>query len=84
MRANFSFRVPHNVLSSGRPVLLVAGGKEERGLLRAMAGLHAHLPGSSLQVHPGVRHGMPLAQPERFNHILSGWLAATDARIKPR
>jgi len=77
IQANFSFAVPDKVLSSSRPLLLMAGNKEPARLLRGMEDLHSKVRNSSLQVHEGVGHGMPLAQAGLFNTSLRHWLEAT-------
>lgn len=74
IQANFSFTVPGAVLDSARPVLLLAGEKEDRRLLRGMEHLQSQFRKSSFQVHAGVGHGMPFAQPGRFNASLHHWL----------
>lgn len=74
IQANFSFSVPDEVLSSPIPALLMAGDKEETRLVRAMEDVHSKVRNSSLQIHPGVGHGMPLAQPGLFNASLRRWL----------
>ncbi len=78
IQANFSFAVPDEVLCSSRPVLLMAGNKEEARLLRGMEDLHSKVRNSSLQVHDGVGHGMPLAQAGLFNASLRHWLETND------
>lgn len=72
--ANFSFSVPAEALMASRPVLLMAGNREDGRLLRGMERLQPQLPNCFLQVHHGVRHGMPLAQPGLFNASLHEWL----------
>jgi pimeloyl-ACP methyl ester carboxylesterase len=79
IQANFSFAVPGEVLDSTRPVLLMAGNKEEPRLLRGMEYFQPKFRNSSLQIHEGVGHGMPLAQPELFNASIGRWLETGDA-----
>lgn len=74
IEANFSFRVPDSVLASGRPALLMAGDREEARLLNGMKNTQTTVRNSAMQIHQGVGHGMPLAQPDRFNAALQGWL----------
>ena len=74
IQANFSFSVPPEVLESPRPVLLMAGDKEEAGLVRGMEHYSSAFRNCTFQVHAGVGHGMPLAQPARFNAALHEWL----------
>lgn len=77
IQANFSFSVPPEVLESPRPVLLMAGDKEKAGLVRGMEHYSAAFRNCTFQVHPGVGHSMPLAQPARFNAALHEWLGLT-------
>ena len=74
IQANFSFSVPPEVLESPRPVLLMAGDKEKAGVVRGMERCSANFRNCVFQVHAGVGHGMPLAQPVRFNAALRAWL----------
>jgi pimeloyl-ACP methyl ester carboxylesterase len=77
IQANFSFAVPEKVLDSTRPVLLMAGNKEETRLLRGMEYFQSKFRNSSLQIHEGAGHGMPFAQSELFNTSLNRWLETT-------
>ena len=74
VQANFSFTVPEKVLDFPRPVLLMAGRKEEVRLLRGLEYFQSKFRNSSLQVHEGVGHGMPFAQSGLFNNSLNRWL----------
>jgi pimeloyl-ACP methyl ester carboxylesterase len=75
--ANFSFTVPAPVRASSRPVLLMAGDREDALLLRGMESLHSKFPNSTLRIHHGSGHGLPLAQPALFNDCLHQWLIST-------
>jgi pimeloyl-ACP methyl ester carboxylesterase len=75
--ANFSFTVPAPVRASSRPVLLMAGDREDARLLRGMESLHSKFPNSTLRIHHGSGHGLPLAQPALFNDCLHQWLIST-------
>jgi pimeloyl-ACP methyl ester carboxylesterase len=77
IRANFSFIVPATVRASSRPVLLMAGDREDARLLRGMESLHTEFPNSTLHIHHGAGHGLPLAGPAQFNDSLRRWLTAT-------
>ncbi|WP_458779648.1 alpha/beta fold hydrolase [Arthrobacter sp. D3-16] len=53
-----------------RPVLLLAGEREDPRLLRGMERFHHQFRNSTLRLHEGARHGLPLAQPREFNESL--------------
>ncbi|ASO20154.1 pimeloyl-ACP methyl ester carboxylesterase [Actinoalloteichus hoggarensis] len=74
-RANAVFRTPDSWRDYPGQALLLAGSKEPRALLRAMPRLHADLPGSEWEVHPGTGHGLPLAHPAWFNTRVDEWIA---------
>jgi len=59
----------------------MAGDKEEARLLNGMKNVHTTLRNSSLQIHNGVGHGMPLAQPDLFNAALHLWLTGGHTRL---
>lgn len=79
--ANFSFSVPPEILVASRPVLLMAGDREDTRLLRGMEHFHHHFRNSTLRIHDGARHGLPLAQPPVFNESLQRWLRWTQANL---
>lgn len=74
IHADFSFAVPPAVGGSSRPVLLMAGDREEPRLLRGMERHQSEFRNCTFQVHHGVGHGMPFTHPGRFNAALLQWL----------
>ena len=75
LTANFSFSPPQSFLTSGKPVLLVAGSKEQRPLVSGLTDLSARLPAARFESIDGVGHGAPIAKPAQFNRVLDTWLA---------
>jgi len=74
--ANFSFKMPAEVVRPARPLLFVAGSRERRTLIAGMERASALLPNSRLALIDGAGHDAPFAQPERFNQALESWMAS--------
>jgi pimeloyl-ACP methyl ester carboxylesterase len=41
------------------------------------AGIHAALPGSTVEIINGCGHGIPLQRPDWFNARVAAWLSAS-------
>jgi pimeloyl-ACP methyl ester carboxylesterase len=74
IRTNFSFAPPAAFLESANPVLLIAGGNEQRTLIGNLRALGKTLPNSEFEVVAGVAHGAPFVTPDQFNTLVHGWL----------
>lgn len=49
--------------------LITAGDQEDTRLLRGMGHFHHHFRNSTLRIHDGARHGLPLAQPPGVQRV---------------
>jgi pimeloyl-ACP methyl ester carboxylesterase len=58
------------------PLLVVLGDLDDAGTSESMRHLAASVPGARLEVFEGAAHMLNMEQPERFNALLRGWLAA--------
>ena len=56
------------------PALLLAPGQSPFVSLAVMEDMHAHIPGSELQVFPGARHGLPCSHGEACGRALRAFL----------
>ena len=55
-------------------VKIVAGSREQRGILESAKMIHRAIPGSELEILPGLKHGdLSLNQPELYARILTDW-----------
>jgi pimeloyl-ACP methyl ester carboxylesterase len=61
------------------PTLLLDGGQDVRSPLSVGEGLHALIPGSRLEVMPGVGHVSNIEAPEQFNAAVRAFLQSLDA-----
>ncbi|GIO90465.1 MULTISPECIES: alpha/beta fold hydrolase [Paenibacillus] len=71
---NMSYSLSPQIAESNAR-LLVTVGEKERGIMRKSAeDLVGHSDRAVGVVFPGIGHGIPLANPELFNHVVDGWL----------
>ena len=55
-------------------VKIVAGSREQRSILESAKMIHRAIPGSELEILPGLRHGdLSLNHPEFYARILTEW-----------
>ena len=55
-------------------VKIVAGSREQRSILESAKMIHRAIPGSDLEILPGLRHGdLSLNHPELYARILTDW-----------
>ena len=56
-------------------VKIVAGAKEQKSIRDSVKMLHEAIPGSSMEILPGLRHGdLSLNHPEQYVKILTDWM----------
>ncbi|WP_424950265.1 alpha/beta fold hydrolase [Deinococcus sp.] len=85
MRENMAFRPSPLLARIPLPVTLLVGSREVEVLRRSARALVRLLPLARAYTVPGVNHLWPLSHPERFNAVLSAWLAgqAVPAGLEP-
>ena len=55
-------------------VKIVAGSREQKSILESAKMIHRAIPGSELEILPGLKHGdLSLNQPELYAQILTDW-----------
>lgn len=75
MRENMAF-VPDPALAGVPvPVTLLVGSREAEVLRKSASSLLRLLPLARAYTVPGVNHMWPLSHPERYNAVLTAWLA---------
>ena len=55
-------------------VKIVAGSREQRNILESAKMIHRAIPGSELEILPGLRHGdLSLNYPEQYARMVKEW-----------
>ncbi len=75
MRENMAFVPAPELARLPVPVTLLVGNREAQVLTRSARALVKMLPLARAYAVPGVNHMWPLSHPERFNAVLTAWLA---------
>ena len=56
-------------------VKIVAGAKEQKSIRDSAELLHKAIPGSGMEILPGLRHGdLSINRPEQYVKILTDWI----------
>ena len=75
LKANSIYTVKPGLSETGAKVKIVAGAKEQKNIRDSAKILHRAIPGSSMELLPGLRHGdLSLNEPERYAKILTDWI----------
>ena len=78
LRANCGYEIKAGLAEATAKVTLVAGAKEQRSILRSARLLCKTIPGSELEILPGLRHGdLSLNKPELYAQILKDQIGET-------
>ena len=78
LKANSMYLIKSSLSETKAKVKIVAGSREQ-GIIRDSAELlHQAIPGSSMEILPGLRHGdLSLKKPEQYGRILMDWIGET-------
>ena len=77
LKANSLYTIKPTLSETKAKVKIAAGAKEQKNIRDSAKLLHAAIPGSSLEILPGLRHGdLSLNTPARYAKILTDWLDA--------
>ncbi len=75
LKANSLYTVKPSLSETKAKVKIVAGSKEQKPILDSAKLLHAAIPGSSVEILPGLRHGdLSLNHPQRYAQLLTEWI----------
>ena len=75
LKANSLYTIKPTLSETGAKVKIAAGAKEQKNIRDSAKLLHAAIPGSSLEILPGLRHGdLSLNTPARYAKMLTDWL----------
>ena len=74
LEANCVYMVKPDLKKTTAKVTIVAGSREQKAILDSAKLLHSTIPGSRMEILPGLRHGdLSINHPERFVRILREW-----------
>ena len=75
LKANSMYTVKPSLSETTAKVKIVAGSREQKSIRDSAKMLHDAIPGSSMEILPGLRHGdLSLSKPEQYTKILTDWI----------
>ena len=75
LEANSSYTIQPGLSETKAKVKILAGAKEQKNIRDSAKMLHEAIPGSSMELLPGLRHGdLSLNNPEQYAKILTDWI----------
>ena len=75
LKANSLYTIKQSLSETKAKVKIAAGAREQKNIRDSAKLLHAAIPGSSLEILPGLRHGdLSLNNPARYAKMLTDWL----------
>ena len=75
LKANSLYTIKPGLSKTEAKVKIVAGAKEQKNIRDSAKFLHKAIPGSSMELLPGLRHGdLSLNKPEQYVKILTDWI----------
>ena len=74
LKANCAYACKTGLGETTAKVKIVAGAKEQKSILASGKLLHTTIPGSDLEILPGLRHGdLSINYPEQYVQMLKEW-----------
>ena len=75
LKANSLYTIKPELSETTAKVKIVAGSKEQNNIRTSAKLLHQAIPGSSMEILSGLRHGdLSLNKPARYAEILTDWI----------
>ncbi len=75
LKANCAYECKTSLGETRLKVKIIAGAREQKNILDSAKLLHKAIPGSQIEILPGLRHGdLSLNKPERYAQILTDWI----------
>jgi pimeloyl-ACP methyl ester carboxylesterase len=75
LKANSLYTIKRSISETKAKVKIVAGSKEQKNILDSAKLLHRAIPGSSLEILPGLRHGdLSINHPQDYARVLTEWI----------
>ena len=79
LKANCAYEIKAGLAETTAKVKIVAGEKEQKSILDSAKLLHKTIPGSHLEILPGLCHGdLSINFPKRYVHMLKEWRELND------
>ena len=78
LKANSIYTIKPSLSETTAKVKILAGSREQKTIRHSAEMLHKAIPGSSMEILPGLRHGdLSLNNPEQYAKILTNWIGET-------
>lgn len=78
LKANSLYAIKPGLSETTSKVKIVAGSKEQKNIQSSAKLLHRTIPGSQMEILPGLRHGdLSINKPEQYAKILTDWIGET-------
>lgn len=75
LQANSMYAIKPGLTGTKAKVKIVAGAREQKSIRDSAALLNRAIPGSCMEILPGLRHGeLSLGRPEQYAKILTDWI----------
>ena len=75
LEANSAYRIKPSLSDTSAKVLILAGNREMKPMLDSAKLLHQTIPGSSMDILPGLTHGeLSINYPRQYVRILTDWI----------
>ena len=75
LKANSLYTIKPGLSETTAKTIIVAGAKEQKSIRDSAKLLRDAIPGSRMEILPGLRHGdLSLNEPERYVKILTDWI----------
>ena len=79
LKANCAYECKTGLGKTLAKVKIVAGAKEQKNILDSSKLIHHTIPGSQMEILPGLRHGdLSINHPERYVQMLKEWREHND------
>ena len=79
LKANCTYKIKAGLAETSAKVKIVAGSREQNNILNSAKLIYQAIPGSQLEILPGLRHGdLSINHPERYVQMLKEWREHND------
>ena len=75
LKANSLYTIKPSLPETNAKVKIVAGSKEQKSIRNSAELLHEAIPGSSMEILPGLRHGdLSINHPQSYVRMMTEWI----------
>jgi pimeloyl-ACP methyl ester carboxylesterase len=79
LKANSMYTAKPELSETEAKVKIVAGSREQKSIRDSAAALNRAIPGSSMEILPGLRHGdLSINHPQSYVRMLTEWIGGDD------